>query len=245
MAKKLHQLIANEGDTNSAYDRIKAETFGVFKDHSRLDGFTRTYTPKDAEGQGLPDERKEIVTTVRQRLDWTERFLTELLDHELKRDRTNTTAKADLVVDGKTIAENVPATYLLTLERRLKEIRAVYDAIPTLDMAHPWKAREAGSDVMQYGPVEQVRTEKQTIPLVLHPGTDKHPPQVDKIIKDVVIGTWNRVEFSGRITPDRKAQYLERVDKFIKAVRDARMDANNATVIDDAIGKQVFEYLNG
>jgi hypothetical protein len=243
MPKKLHQVIATEGQTAGGYTKIVAETKHVFKGADHLNGISKVYTPKEEGGQPMPSEKKEVVTTVGRRLKWNEAFAVKLFDHELTRDQTNCIAKSDLNC-GSIAIKDAPATFLLVFEKRLMVLREAYDAIPTLDMSFQWEPQNEGSDIMKTGPIVTNRTEKTIVPLLMAPATDKHPAQIEKLPKDILVGTWETYQFSGRITPELKAELLLRIDRLIEAVRDARMQANNAEVIDGKIGDQVFKYLH-
>lgn len=244
MAKKLFQHIAVEPELKGAHEKMRAETLKVFKGSDLFVGFSKEYSPKDADGDKLPPERKEVVTTVNKRLEWTSKSVIELLDYEMTKDVANMQAKASLEVDGKVIAENVPATTLLSLEKRLREVREYYDAIPTLDMAKAWKP-EDNSDIFKFGPVVQNKTAKKTVALTLAPATKEHPAQVKDFVEDVTIGHFETMNFSGALHPGNKAGYIERIDKLIVAVKGARMRANEVATTDAKIGKSIFDYIHG
>lgn len=245
MAKrKLYQHIITESDVKNGAEKIKAETLKVFKGRDLFEGLHKEYLPKDASGDMLPTEEKEVVTTVAERLAWTEAKLVELFDFELTKDATNMSAKADLEVDGHVIATGVPVTFLLSLEKRLTEIRNCYDAIPTIDMSKKWE--EGGrKGIRKFGPVEQYRTAKKTVAVTLAPATDKHPAQVKAETEDVQIGKFMTTYYSGASHPKEKADLLSRVDRLIEATKRARMKANEVEVTEQNIGKGIFEFING
>jgi len=244
MARKLYQHIITENEVKGAADKITKETMKVFKSRDLLEGFYREYQPKDAAGDQLPTEAKEVVTTVEERLAWTEKKIAELLDFELVKDAGNMSAKADLVVGERALAKDVPATYLLALEKRLREIRAYYDAIPTIDMSKNWE--DGGKPGhRKHGPVEQYRTAKKTIPVVLRPETKEHPAQVKAETQDVQIGKFLHTNFSGSAHPKDKAEWIAKIDRLIAATKRARMQANEVEVGDQQIGKEIFDYIHG
>ena len=244
MSQKLFQLIVTEPEKKGAYEKMMSETRHVFKGQDLFLGLVKMYTPKNENGDPLPEERKEVVTTVNGRLSWGNHSVTELLDYELSRDLTNMQAKADIVVDGVTLAKGVPATNLLSLEKRLRELRDVYDQIPTLDLSKPWKQHEGNPGLWVWGPVEQYRTAKKTVPVIMAPATDKHPAQVKDVVEDVTIGTFRTTIFSGAVHPGTKAQWLGRIDKLITAVKDARMRANDVPVVEGAVGSSIMTYIH-
>lgn len=242
---KQHQLVITEPDKRGAYEKIRSETLRVFKGGDLFKGLEKTYTPKIVDGDPLPGDKKEIVTTVPQRLEWTEKVVTDLLDFEATRDNTNMFAKADLEVDGVVLVKDIPCTTLLSLEKRLREIRDYYDAIPTLDLSQIWTLINGRTDVYSHGPVEQYRYVKQTKGVVLSQATEKHPAQVKEVTDDVMVGTYKSMHFSGESHPGEKANSLGRIDRLIEAVKRARMKANEVEVKDMKIGKAIFNYIHG
>jgi hypothetical protein len=243
MARKLYQHIITENEVKGGAEKIKVETLKVFKGRELFEGFHREYIPKDAAGDKLPTESKGVVATVEERLAWTENKIVELFDFELTKDSANMSAKADLVVGERVIAKDVPATYLLSLEKRLREIREYYDAMPTIDMSKKWE--DGGrKGIRKNGPVEQYRTAKKTVPVVLAESTEKHPAQVKAETEDVQIGQFLTTYFSGAAHPQEKADRLTKIDRLIAATKRARMLANETEVVDREIGKEIFDYIH-
>lgn len=241
---KLFQHVVNAPEVKGAWDKIKAETLKTFKTgHGIFVGFVKTYAPKVEGGDPLPDERKELITTVPDRLRWTLKFLAPLLDFEYTRDKANASASADLVVNGVTLAKAVPATTLLGIEKRLRELRDVFEAAPTIDLAQNWKGIADQPERFQYGPTQTYRTAKKTQAVVMSPATDKHPAQVKDVVEDVTIGTFTTTHYCAGLQPGEKARLMERLDSLLEATKAARMQANEATVTPSAIGKTVTDWL--
>lgn len=244
MAQKQYHLIVTEPEKRGAYEKIRSETMKGFRGADLFKGVEKVYVPKVEGGDPLPGDSKKIVTSVKQRLAWTEKFVVELLDFEASRDRTNMRTVADLEVDGVVIGKSLPATFLLSLEKRLKEIRDYYDAIPTLDLSHEWKPVEGNPDEFKHGPIDSYRYVKKTSGAVLAPATDKHPAQVKEVIDDVLAGTWSTTTYSSEVHPGVKAEFLTRIDKLIEATKRARMKANEAEVEEIKVGKSIFDFIH-
>lgn len=77
-------------------------------------------------------ECKDMTTTVFDKLDDIVGPTARFLDILFQQESTNQTAKADVIVGGKAIIENAPATFLLSLEKKLNSMRDMYNTIPTL-----------------------------------------------------------------------------------------------------------------
>jgi hypothetical protein len=240
---KLHQHLSGGKEIKQAVTKIANETKHVFKGRDLFDGLKKEYLPKMENGEPLEGAEKQVVTTAKKRLEWTERKMCEGIDFEATLDATNLKAVADLEVDGVVLVKALPVTLLLALEDQLKEIRDIYDQVPTLDLSKKWE--ETGQDgILKYGPVDAYRTAKKTVPVVLHPGTDKHPPQVKDVIEDVMVGTWKTTYFTGSAHPGDKARWIERIDKLILAVAKARAKANEVEVDVKVVGKSLFDFIH-
>jgi hypothetical protein len=240
---KQFQLVATEPVKRGSYSKITAETLKVFKGGDLFKGLTKTYVPHKTDGDPLPGDKKEVVTTVSDRLAWTEKTVIDYVDFEASRDKTNMKAQADLEIDGVVLAKALPATTLLSLEKRLGEVRNYYDSIPTLDLSQEWKKGQH-KDRYEYGPIETYRYVKQTHGVLLSPATEKHPAQVKEVIDDVLVGVFKTLYQSGEVHPGEKAEYLARIDKLIEAVKKARMKANETEAEDVKVGKALFDYIH-
>lgn len=247
MAKKdkLHALLAVEGDLKSNAEAILKESISTFK--NKKDHFVykhKSYTPTIDGGMEFPAEEKAMVTTVDDKLKYTQKSLVKAIDAIFQKESTNSVAKADLVVDGEVLAEGVPATALLNLESRLKSIRALYHSIPTLPPEHPWIVEDKDRGVYKTDPDVKIKHEKQLDAKVLYPATEQHPAQVEKIHKDVPIGKWVTVTKSSLWTSQKKSDALEKIDNLIRSVKKARQRANDVEVEKVTIGKKLFDYVH-
>lgn len=248
---KLHELIAVEGDLQGAAKKILEETAHVFKDKDKnFGGLARSVEMlSDSPEAKLEEvtEAFELTTTVPLKLEHLAGPLVRYWDAVLQKERTNQDAKADLVVGGVVVAKDLPATFLLGMEDRLKAVRAVYDAIPTHPPGRVWVTdanhKLKGAFVSKDAEI-RVRTKKVTKPVVLYPHTDQHPAQVKELTEDVPVGKVITNYWSGMISPAEKSDALERLDILIRAVKKARMRANATDVVKINIGKALMDYLN-
>ena len=246
---KLHELLAVEGQLDGTAKKILAEagqTFSKKADH--FQGFQRIYTPFTAGIENeLPSEEKAMVTTVGDKLEYTFEAVVEWLDAVLQKERTNQDACADIVIDDTILATDIPATFLLGLEAKLKEIRETLEHIPTLAPGIVWEADPTqGKGVYRMkNAQERMRTQKITKPIVLYAATDKHPAQVKEVTEDVAIGKYIETHLSGMISPADKSDLLGRIDKLTRAVKQARQRANNTDVVSVKIGSTLAGYILG
>lgn len=245
---KLNQIVAVEkGIKNRVAEKLTA-IYKLFQKPDLFAGHVKTYTPRDEDpaskfSEKLPDDRRNVQQSVLKLLKTVQDTHTELLDVSFARDLANCTAKADIVVDGHTILTGVPVTYLLWLEKQLNDLHSEIKQVPTLDPSEKW-TYDAGQGLHATDPTEQARTKKETMPLVLHPGTQQHPPQVKEITEDVRAGTWRTIKYSSALPVDKREEMLLRVEKLQRAVKQAREEANGIEVPKHpSVGNKIFGFV--
>lgn len=244
---KQHELLAVEADVQGQYKTITAETRKVFKNDHMFKGFIKTLTMFDEKDSALnAEERSPIATTVNERLDYTGKAISRYLDVVLQKEATNQKAVADIVIDGTVIAKDVPATFLLGLENKLREIRVLYENIPTLDMSMEWEqAADLGKDIWrQKYPEEALKTKKQFQHQILVEPTEHHPAQIEKWEEQVPVGKYVKKNWCSMITSTRKAELLGNIDKLSSAVKKARQRANSTEVEKTNIGNKLMLFIH-
>lgn len=239
---KLNQIIAVEkGVKSKTYADISAAHHKVQK-VALLAGISRTYQPKDDEGEQLPPESTRVQVKAEDVLTEMGQVLTRLFDVTATKDYGNCSAVADVVLDGRTLLKAVPVTYLLFLEKQLTDVHTFVAKLPTLDAAESWRPDEAtGSWATE--PVQTVRAKKIPRNHVKAEATDKHPAQVEVYFEDVAVGYWRTTKFSGALPATRVRELVARVEKLQEAVKYAREQANGIEVSDQKVGDKVFSYL--
>jgi hypothetical protein len=156
----------------------------------------------------------------------------------------NTEARADVVVDGAAVLQNVPVTYLLWLDKQLTDLRTFVDKLPSLDPSDSW-SWDDGRGCYASEPVQTVRSKKVPRNHVLADATEKHPAQVQVFNEDVPAGTWTTVKLSGALPPAQIREYRSRVVRLQDAVKVAREQANATEVTARRAGEAVLGYLFG
>lgn len=244
MASKLNQWLAvSKGVQARAKDTITA-AYHVLQKPVPLSGISRTYQPRNEDGDTFPEEHTLVQVTAEGLLADVTASLTELFDVTATKEWANCDAKADVVVDGVTLLAAVPVTYLLFLEKQLVDLRAFVAKMPVLDPAETWTRDPAtGSWVTE--PAETNRTQKVPFNHVKAEATEKHPAQVEVMYTDVVVGTWTKRSFSGAMPAARVQELTDRVDRLAAAVKFAREEANMLeTEKRTDAGAAVFAYVN-
>lgn len=238
----LNQIIAVQKGVKTKSGRSLTEAYHTIQRKEPLVGITRVYTPRDEDGDKLPDERKDVQVKVNDVISDVTTSLTRLFDVVLTQETGNTEAKADVVVGDQTVLNDVPVTYLLFLEKQLTDIHTFVANLPTLDPAERWEF-DSNANVYRSREIETVKTKKVPRNHVKAEATDKHPAQVELYHEDVAVGNWRTTKFSGALPAERVATLLNRVDALTDAVKFAREKANGLTVTDKHAGQAIFEYI--
>ena len=248
---KIHELIAADSDRQQIANSLADEavvTFAKKTDHFM--GQTRRIEMFDEarEGENVEDV-KEIVTTVEEKLDHVWDGLYRAYDVAATKENSNTSteARANVIVAGTTVLENVPATVLLQLERELKKLKNLYAAIPTLDPAYAWEPDETAEKPGVFRVANdqvQLRTEKELDKKILYDATEHHPAQVETFTVDRPVGKIITTRISGAVTPARKAEWLRRISELATAVKEARQRANSAEAIEMTVGAQIRTFIH-
>jgi len=246
---KLHEILAVLADLEGTAKKVREEAIITFlKKQNHFNGHHKTlkmFEEARKQEEEAAEEHRPLVTTVERKLGYIQKSQIKHYDTVLQQEATNQQAKADLVVDGEVLGENLPATFLLGMESRLKTLRAVFDSIPTLDPSTEWhkrKGNEAGVYTAVY-PETSKRDEKAIKHQVLVPPTEQHPAQVEKWTENHTVGMYSVLKESGMISPAEKSQYLEKIDELIQATKKARQRANSTEVVKKSIGKKLFDYI--
>lgn len=239
---KLSQILAIEKGLKERTNRFVTDEHHKLQKPDLFAGISRTYRPKDEDGELFPAESGPVRENAELVLKSISEQLTKLWDLVLTKDAANMSAKADIKIDGQSIIRDVPVTNLLFLEKQLVDMRTTIAKAPILASSEVWSLDQAGS-VWRTEPVETHRTKKIWRNHVKYPATDKHPAQVETYQEDVVVGYWNTTKFSQALAQGRQATLLERVEKLLEAVKFAREEANSSEVDDREIGAVLFEYL--
>ena len=242
--QRLNQILAVEkGEKGRAESVLKVE-YRNCSHPEFFEGFVKTYARFVADDISHPVEAKNVQLRARTILEDTQKTLGALFDVTLAKDLANCTARANVVVDGKILLENVPAVYLLFIEKQLLKVQAILMALPTLNQAIKWTWDDP-TQLFRGEETKTLRTKKVQEALVLLPQTEHQQGKAEIITKDVQVGTYTAVQLSGAVPVADKKALLERHDKLMKAVKKAREQANMVEAPDQDVGKALLGWLIG
>src|SRR5579859_5734074 len=239
---KLNQVIAIEKGTKSRSLQELTEAHHKLQKPALLAGISRIYRPKDEEGEQFPPESTRVQIKADDIIRETSEALTKLFDVVATKDWANCQAKADVVVDGNVLLAQVPATYLLFLEKQLVDLYTFIKKLPVLDASESW-IFEPSADCWVTEPVQTLKTKKVPRNHVKAEATEKHPAQVEVYYEDVVVGNWRTIKFSGALPAKRVNELLARLEHLQEAVKFAREEANGLKVEEQKVGDKIFKYL--
>lgn len=240
---KLAQVLAIEKGEKSKANRAVTDLHRKSEVEKLYEGFVRTYVPAAEDGERLPEEKQLVQNKAKEILLEAGNILAGIWDISATKDWTNAgLAKANVVVDGKVLAEAAPVAWLLYMEKELNDVETFLRKLPTLDPSEDWK----WSDQQNCYTTDQTwqnRTKKVPRNHVKAEATDKHPAQVEVYQEDIVVGQFKKIRYSGSMPAVMKDALLERVRKLRSAVLFAREEANSVVAEKKQVGKELFEFL--
>ena len=245
---KLYEVLAVEGDFQAKASKLITEVKATFANKENLfKGKTRTLSlfdqspEREVENKALEAKDStsiKVEATVPDSLNYLGTILADYWDVMYQKEATNQLANADIVADdGTVLATSVPVTFLLCMENRLKDLRPVLEAIPTLAPGVSW-ALDAnyGAYISKAPETSDVKTKDEVDHKVIVPVTGNVPAQVVAVKQTVNIGKYTTNEWSGMISSAQKAHLLADFDALYGAVKKARQRANAVDVVTAKVG---------
>jgi hypothetical protein len=239
---KLNQIVAV---VNGKKTEALAALTAVHRKCAKLESFSglhRTYRPLSEDGETFPDESKAVQYTAREALDEAKEIMSKFFDVVATQEYANCEAKADVVVGGQTVLEQVPVSYLLFLEKQVTDFKTFVSNLPTLEVGEQWSKDVNG--VLYVGQSFETNKNKKVLQhKVLYEATKEHPAQVEKWSEDVTVGKWLSTKYSGAIPVTERSALVNRAKDLLDAIKFARESANNLEVNQVNVGDKLFAYL--
>ncbi len=243
----LHELLAVEADLRNTKERTRDAVIGQFTSNpaSFLGAIKKLFMFNEDRKQEEQEVRAEVADTVIEKLGDVQDAYTRYWDLRLQKESANQIATADVIINGKSIFDDVPVTFLLNMEEELRQVRKVFSVMPTLKPGVEWESdTNKGRGIYKsVHDVETSKTEKSIQHKVIVQATDKFPAQVEKWNEDRPIGKYVTSNWSGMISEADKASLISRIDTMLAAFKKARQRANCTETEPTAIGKAVFSYI--
>lgn len=242
---KLNQINAVVTARKGDAEKQITELYKLIQKEQLFTGRERTYRPLDeVNGQKLPPESQRVQQRADDLIRQAREKWTELWNLVLTQDTGNQSARADIAVDGKAVLANVPVTTLLFLDKQVNDLETFVSKLPTPDPAEEW-AHDPNSGLLRSKANESLRTSKEPTVIVKYDATKEHPAQTELFTKDVPVGTWTQILYSGCIAADRKNAILARVRKLQDAIKVAKEQANLLEIERQKAAEALFGYVFG
>lgn len=231
---KLHEVLAVEGTKEGVAKTTAQQAQALFsRGTDRFMAQVKSTKMLGEDAVNPPDEVTESSFTVTQVVKELISKMGSYWDVIQQKEGTNQVAKADLRIGDKVLLTDVPATFLLGMEKRLKAFKEVIVEAPVLPVGIAFELdKDKGLGVYKAVHIERRnKTEKTIVPIILSPATKEHPAQVEKLVKDVTVGHIDLQEWSTMWPQKTKQQVIDRLDDLIQACLLARQAANNVDVV--------------
>jgi hypothetical protein len=250
MTQTLGSIVAIESQARQRENKANGARLKSAPKQELFNGHTRTYQPfaetdEEHETQALqlaPEIQKVQLTAEGLLADFLA-DLQEALDLTATKDLGNCSAFADLVIDGETILEHVPATHLLHLGHVADNLAKFVASLPVLDPTETWQAPEDGIS-RTAGTFKNREVIKQTSLVLLAPTTE-HAGTAMPVQEPVPLGRWTTVKYSGALTAERKRELERRVFALKLGIKQAREEANRTRVDEVREGRILASYILG
>jgi len=244
---KLHEMLAVEKTASTAAGKLLSESKKTMSKDSLFRGQTRVLTHFSDDSRNLDTtETQAITTTVKDNLMYLRDAWCKWVNIVGTIDRANQEAVADIVIDGETIVEKVPATTLLGLESKLSEFRKLLDIVPTLAPGINWipdPSSEIQGVYKTADPISTIKEVREQDFKKITEATEQHPAQVAQVEIAKPVGRYETVSLSGMISPLEKAEILTRLDAMLRAVKQARSRANGVECERQRFSESIFDYI--
>lgn len=242
---KLNQINAIVTSRKGEVEKAVTEAYKLIQKDTLFAGRERTYRPiDDVNGQKLPPESQKVQQRADDLIDQAVAKWTELWNLVYTQDTGNQQARADIVVDGKVLLAKAPVTTLLFLDKQVNDLETFVSRLPTPDPAEEWD-HDPNTGLLRGKATESIRTSKEPTVIVKYAPTKEHPAQTELIYKDLPVGTWTQILYSGCIQADRKNTILARIKKLQDAIKIAREQANLLEVERQKAGEPLLGFVFG
>jgi hypothetical protein len=241
---KLHEILAVEPDAKAQTNKVLAETERIFKNPKDYILGETVVVENILEDEPPHDgSEKLIVTTVPARTKYTLDAIAKEAKVSASKAATNAVATADVILPGGATITDMPAEVIMKMIDKLKQVRSVLNAQPTLDNRTKWSIDDNRDDVFVAPTTSVIGTRKvQSFEVVVKP-TEFHPAEIRDVSKDIPARRTLKTVSSGAIPSTVKAAQLKKCDQCIEAFKRALERANGTEVVDVRDFEKVLEII--
>lgn len=241
MAERLSKALARYRQRVALFHQRRDEAHRLMKAdptapvwHGRTATYDMLYEVTEENPQ-IPTDVTPVSRKAIDVLSGVRQTLVPYTDAVLTRDRGNQVAVADVVVDGVTLAENVPAVTLLAWEQDYSDLLTLVKEIPEAPAGAHWTP-DATSNALNSDTSVKLRNEKKRFTKVIVEPTQYQSAVIDTYTNDVPVAHQNVVLHFGGLTTAQKREWVESTEKVVLAIKQAREEANAAFETEYATG---------
>jgi hypothetical protein len=240
---KLNQIIAVVTGKKTRGMKVLTEAHRGWNDRA-LSGISRTYEPKDEDGDRLPSEEGRVQLRTSEVIEQVGEELTDFWNVVYLQELGNQSARAPIVVDDHELTPPLPVGFLLFIHKQLTDLATFVDNLPVLPLDRKWSWDETKNCYASV-PTQQARTQKVPHNFVKFEPTDTQPGQSEIIYTDQPVGTWTTTHFSGAVPAQDKADMAKRVRRLLDATKRARETANTYEIEHEDIAETILDHVFG
>lgn len=242
------EVVAMVQDRKKRCESVLTEAYKTAQRSGVCAGLIKSYTPTREDEPPQAPEHKLPQATVVGLIEKVREAIPPAWDTVLTQDTGNTHASAAVSVDGRAGSVGLslpalPATYLIYLEKQVKDLLTFIESLPTLEPGHQWTPDQGGT--YRSTPQQQVRTRKIPRALVKYEATKEHPAQTEVYAEDLQVGVWDTTQISGAVPESDKRAMLKRTTSLLEAIRVAREQANGCQVEQQSVAGSVLDFIFG
>jgi hypothetical protein len=251
MAQTLGQVIAAEAAARAEGNKRGGALHKDSQKHDLFEGFEKTYQPFAEAADGgdpralqLPPEGKKVQLSAEGLLKGFMDEMQPAIDLAAAKDEANCGARADVVINGAVILENVPVAHLLHMEHVLDDFATFVAKLPVQDQSVAWET-DADTGLRRSPATFTNREEVRPEGVITAPATKEHPAQVSVYQLRTAVGRWTTVRYTGALTQERKRFLEARVARLRVAFKQAREAANQTEAQPQYEADILFRYILG
>jgi hypothetical protein len=241
---KLNQVNAIITARKSETEKAVTELYKGVQKPQLFEGREKSYRPLDEDkGVKLPPESQKVAMRVDTLIKQVAQKWGDMWSLVFTQDTGNQQATAHLSVDGVVVLSDVPITTLLYLDKQVNDLETFISKLPTPDVAQEW-THDPNTGLLKTEATTTMRTSKEAQVLVKYEATKEHPAQTEVIQKDIAVGTWTQILYSGCIPTTEKEEILSKIHKLQDAIKMAKEQANMLEV-DKMDARPILSFIFG
>lgn len=241
---KLHSIIAVEKNKDELLNDAIVIDLKDFANEKEFIGQSKVMTllediPENQHYQ-KPPQNKALNKKVGNSLKKTLNFFIDAIDLSVSKEKTNLKTSAEVMIGESKF--NLSSGEILAILKRIDQLKKYFKKIPTLSTNEFWSKDETDG-VYKTQKKEENSTVKAKVPVELTKATDKFQATAQLVDKDIVVGKWGTILFSGELSNSEKMSLISKLSDLETTFKQALQAANDAEVEMIKIGESISNFL--